>query len=141
MYKKILLSVDDSDYSKKAARQTLEFARLNHSEVTVINVVVPIGGVAHYERLFTMVPQANEVYDDIGKAVLLDMEEIFDHYDLAEFQLLHGDPATEIIEYAKDGYDLLVLGAHGSSGRGLFSMGSVVSKVIYHTDVSVLVVK
>ncbi len=141
MYNKILLSVDDSEYARKAAEKTLKLAELNNAEIHVVNVVVPIGGVAHYERIFTMVPQANEVYDDIGRAVLEDMKEIFGDYDRVDYILLHGDPATEIIECAKNGYDLLVLGAHGSSHRGLFSMGSVASKVIYHTDISVLVVK
>lgn len=141
MFRKILLSVDDSKYSRKAAEKTLELARLNQAEVHVVNVVVPIGGVAHYERIFTMVPQANEVYDDIGKAVLKDMEDIFGEYKPVEYILLHGDPATEIIELSKEGYDLVILGAHGSSHRGIFSMGSVASKVIYNTDTSVLIVK
>lgn len=141
MYNKILLSVDDSEYARKAAVKTLKLAELSNAEISVVNVVVPIGGVAHYERIFTMVPQANEVYDDIGRAVLEDMKEIFGDYEKAEYILLHGDPATEIIEIAKNGYDLLVIGARGSSRKGLFSMGSVVSKVIFHTDISVLVVR
>jgi nucleotide-binding universal stress UspA family protein len=141
MYNKILLSVDDSDFARKAALKTLKLAELSNAEISVVNVVVPIGGVAHYERIFTMVPQANEVYDDIGRAVLEDMKEIFGDYEKADYILLHGDPATEIIEIAKNGYDLLVIGARGSSRKGLFSMGSVVSKVIFHTDISVLVVR
>lgn len=141
MYNKILLSVDDSDYARKAAMKTLKLAELSNAEISVVNVVVPIGGVAHYERIFTMVPQANEVYDDIGRAVLEDMKEIFGDYEKVDYILLHGDPATEIIEIAKNGYDLLVIGARGSSRKGLFSMGSVVSKVIFHTNISVLVVR
>jgi nucleotide-binding universal stress UspA family protein len=141
MYNKILLSVDDSDFARKAAVKTLKLAELSNAEISVVNVVVPIGGVAHYERIFTMVPQANEVYDDIGRAVLEDVKEIFGDYEKADYILLHGDPATEIIEIAKNGYDLLVIGARGSSRKGLFSMGSVVSKVIFHTDISVLVVR
>lgn len=141
MFKKILLAVDDSEFAKNAAAKILELSKLNDAEVDVINVVVPIGGVAHYERIFTMVPQVNEVYDDIGKTVLEDMKEIFNGYEKADYILLHGDPATEIIEASKNGYDLLALGAHGSSHRGIFSMGSVVSKVIYNTDISVMVVK
>lgn len=141
MYKKILLSVDDSDFAKKAAQHTLALAKKEGASVDIINVVVPVTGFAHYERLFTLAPSISEVYDDVGKRVLEDSKAIFASYPAVKTQLLHGDPATEIIEHSKGGYDLLVMGSHGSGGPGIFSMGSVVSKVIHHAKISVLVVK
>lgn len=56
--------------------------------------------------------------------------------------LLEGDPAQEIISYARDtGMDLIVIGTHGRTGKDRILMGSVAEKVMREGPCSVLVVK
>jgi nucleotide-binding universal stress UspA family protein len=56
--------------------------------------------------------------------------------------LLEGDPATEIVKYARDaGIDLIVMGTHGRTGLERLLMGSVAEKVMREAPCSVLVVK
>lgn len=56
--------------------------------------------------------------------------------------LVEGDPATEIVKYARDaGIDLVVMGTHGRSGVERLLMGSVAEKVMRDAACSVLVVK
>lgn len=56
--------------------------------------------------------------------------------------VLEGDPAQEIIDYAREtGIDLIVLGTHGRTGRERLLMGSVAEKVMREGPCSVLVVK
>jgi nucleotide-binding universal stress UspA family protein len=55
---------------------------------------------------------------------------------------LEGDPATEIVSYARDsGTDLIVMGTHGRTGLERLLMGSVAEKVMREASCSVLVVK
>lgn len=140
LYKNILVAVDDSEYARKAVEQAVELSALMDSRVTLVHVVVPLNPVAHYERLLPMYPEIGEVYDDIGKTILQESAARFPEEREVSTLLVHGNPAAEILELAKDGYDLLVMGSHGSGGR-LFTMGSVVSRVVNHTELPVLVVR
>src|SRR5262245_34574057 len=55
---------------------------------------------------------------------------------------LEGDPATEIVRYARDaGMDVIVMGTHGRTGVERLLMGSVAEKVLRDAPCSVLIVK
>jgi nucleotide-binding universal stress UspA family protein len=57
-------------------------------------------------------------------------------------EVLFGDPATVIIDFAKDsGADLIVMSTHGESGIGRFFAGSVAQKVLQGATVPVLLVR
>jgi nucleotide-binding universal stress UspA family protein len=59
-----------------------------------------------------------------------------------EHVLLEGEPATEIVRYARDtGISLIVMGTHGRTGVERMLMGSVAEKVLRDAPCSVLVVK
>jgi nucleotide-binding universal stress UspA family protein len=56
--------------------------------------------------------------------------------------LLEGDPASEIVDFARDAsIDLIVMGTHGRTGLERLLMGSVAEKVMRDAPCSVLVVK
>ena len=56
--------------------------------------------------------------------------------------MLEGDPAGEIVRYAKDaGIDQIVIGTHGRTGLERLLMGSVAERVLRDASCSVLVVK
>ena len=55
---------------------------------------------------------------------------------------LEGDPAAEIIRYARDAaIDLIVMGTHGRSGVDRMLMGSVAEKVLREGPCSAFIVK
>jgi nucleotide-binding universal stress UspA family protein len=57
-------------------------------------------------------------------------------------QVLLGDPAEEIIDYAeKEDFDLIVMCSHGSSGIRRWVFGSVTEKVLRGTTTPVLVIR
>jgi nucleotide-binding universal stress UspA family protein len=59
-----------------------------------------------------------------------------------EHRLEQGDPATAILEIAKEtGSDLIALGTHGRTGLGRLLMGSVAEKVVRGATCPVLTVK
>jgi len=57
-------------------------------------------------------------------------------------QVLLGDPAEEIIDYAEnEGVDLIVMCSHGASGIRRWVFGSVTEKVLRGTATPVLVIR
>lgn len=54
--------------------------------------------------------------------------------------VLYGAVDQQIIDYAADEGDLIVLGTHGRSGIGRWSYGSVASHVLHHTRTALLLV-
>ncbi len=124
-------------------------AKRKQAFISVITIISVVGVMMGVMALIVVLSVMNGFREDLMSKILgvnahlwvLSYNGSFGDYEKVDYILLHGDPATEIIEIAKNGYDLLVIGARGSSRKGLFSMGSVVSKVIFHTDISVLVVR
>lgn len=58
------------------------------------------------------------------------------------FEVLEGDPATEIIEYAgKRQVNLIVMATHGRSGIGRWAYGSVAQKVLHGGSSPILLVR
>jgi len=56
--------------------------------------------------------------------------------------VLEGDPADQLIEYAKgERADLIICGTRGLGGFEAFLLGSVAYKLFIHSSVPVLVVK
>ena len=60
----------------------------------------------------------------------------------ADRLVAHGDPATEIVRVAEDGgFDVVVVGSHGSGFVKRVLVGSVSNHVVHHSTVPVLVVR
>jgi nucleotide-binding universal stress UspA family protein len=138
-YRKILIAVDDSAYSMKAARTG--FAMAHHLKASVALVFV--------------VNKSNEVFNsDLGitplqsKTVLLKEAEdtidqyikIYDGIDEVFRFTPEGFPETEILNIAKEwNADLIVMGTHGRSGLSKLFSGSLTDHIIKHAEVPVLI--
>jgi nucleotide-binding universal stress UspA family protein len=60
----------------------------------------------------------------------------------ADVLVTHGDPASEIVRIATDGgYDVIVVGSHGSGFVKRVLVGSVSGHVVHHAACPVLVVR
>jgi nucleotide-binding universal stress UspA family protein len=56
-------------------------------------------------------------------------------------ELLSGDPADVLLEFAKKDYDLIVMGSRGENEKDTYALGSVTKKVMMHTNHPTLIVK
>lgn len=135
--KNILIAFDGSEHALKAIKEAKKLIKgFPTSKVTVLEVL-EISKVKDQaldlsknseERKSTRI---NEVKDQL--------KGLLDDYLLT---ILIGDPATEIINYAKkEEYDLLIIGSRGLNLLQEFVMGSVSHKVVKHTQIPILVVK
>lgn len=131
---KVLYATDFSSYSNQAYFHAIALAESHGASLAIVYVYTPGGGKpqtsgdAAAERRYwqDQLQQIRPVNPRIP------VSHVF----------LEGDPATEIVKYARDqGADLIVMGTHGRTGVERLLMGSVAEKVMRDAACSVLVVK
>lgn len=116
-YSRLLVATDGSATADRAARKGYELAGKLEAAVTLVFVGHP----------------------KTGELVLQDTAATMGEGMEATTLILEGDPADIIIEAAKEGHDLLVVGNKGVAGaKGLF-LGSVPKKVSEYAPCDVLV--
>jgi len=141
VYKRVLVGIDWSEASLKAARKAVELASKLGAEVTLLTVVPPpavfLGELLTPEIIDTtpLVQAAREKLDELSK-------KLREEYNVqVDYAVMLGDPADTLVEYAvSGGFDLLVMGRRGLSGLDRLFLGSVTKKVLERTKIDVLVV-
>lgn len=150
---RVLIATDGSDLAIAAARRAVALLAAP-DELTVLGVVdvrseVAVSGTG----LLGAEPLAMPLADPAAAAELDDAltdearqgveRTIAALGGLAATPLVtHGDPASEIVRVAEDGgYDLVVVGSHGSGFVKRVLVGSVSNHVVHHAPCPVLVVR
>ena len=134
MYDRILVGVDGSDESKRAARYALELGSRVDASVTAFHVVE--------KRALNLARGSGEATElrQERAAVLAEIEAVAEEVGHpVDDELAEGDPATRLTERASDA-DLVVLGRQGISGLKRRLLGGVTEQVLHHSDVPVFVV-
>ncbi|HEX8821262.1 MAG TPA: universal stress protein [Archangium sp.] len=142
MIKHILVAIDGSESSRKAARFAHDLAQQTGSRITLLFVLEPprmlalgfldseliSGAQRSPEELDAVKRMLDEVAADLPKAQVEKVVEI-------------GRPADTIVEQAdKLGVDHLVIGARGLNPGGKWLLGSVSDRVVQHAGRPVTVV-
>lgn len=144
MFSKILLGVDGSVPSKKAADYAIELAKNCGSTILLVHVV---DFTVFRNVIATPKDIAKHVYDKVmeeAQSYLDAKEELCRQNGVpCEKHLIIGQPANEIIKLAEEtGASLIVVGSKGRTGVGGSIFGSV-SYGVLHMDkaIPVFVVK
>ncbi|ADQ15767.1 universal stress protein [Halanaerobium hydrogeniformans] len=151
---KILVAVDGSDSSKRAAEKAAELALSLDSEVTLIHVHTEtakpptdqFNEVASYlsaETLAEIMDQKEERIRNEKEKIVEEAAVFFDKKGIEiNKEVLYGDPADVVCDYAEEnGFDLIVLADKGQGKVKRFLLGSISDKVVRHANISVLIVK
>jgi nucleotide-binding universal stress UspA family protein len=132
---KILYPTDFSTYSNQAYFHAISLAEKHGASLTVLFV---------YNADGTTTPGSQGDEGAARRYWRDQLEQIrpVDPRIPVRHVFLEGDPAGEIVRYARDaGMDLIVMGTHGRTGLDRLLMGSVAEKVLRDASCSVLVVK
>jgi len=140
--KKIMIAVDNSTCSEKAARIGYEVAKTFQAEVALVNIIEPIP--ANINPDLTLAPVFLETYDNSEENSHVLLKEIENKYGLGTptTYLSVVDSAAHGIIQQSDawGSDLIVIGTYGRTGLYHFLMGSVAEHVARKSACPVLIV-
>mgnify|MGYP001182223062 CR=1 FL=1 len=138
MYKKLLVAVDGSENSLRAAKHAAHIASLSE------NCSVTIVYVADYSKVQSEVLyESFEELKEENRKKIVPAEEIFQNKHISyTVEILQGMPGQTIVNYAnKHGFDMLIIGSRGLNALQKMVLGSVSHKVVKGADCPVLVVK
>jgi len=139
---RILMALDGSEFSLKAARYLIEHADVYRDQLQLTLLYVDSPFVERAETVLGRQGVRRE-HEQNAQAVLGDAVTLLEHAGLAhETKLLVGDPGRHIAQQAQIGrYDMVVMGSHGHGALSGLVLGSVVTKVLAACKVPVLVVR
>lgn len=148
MYSRILVAIDGSEQSIGALKRAIDIGKCWDSEVHAIyainpgiygaTIVDPAIGVSDpgSERIFNMLQEE-------GRKIVEDAKAVSDRLDAdVKYHIKIGDARDVILDTSNDiGADLIVIGSTGKGMAKRLVLGSVSSSVVFHSNVSTLVVR
>lgn len=139
MYKRILVAIDGSEHSIRAAEQGAHFAQTNEgSTVEVLYVIDPQKSRKEVLRAHDQV-EMDEKRTELLNPATIKLTENNVPYEL---KVLHGDAAHTITDHANRGeFDLVIIGSRGLNMLQKVVLGSVSDKAIRGVKTDVLIVK
>lgn len=137
MYDDVLFPTDGSENAEVALEHALSLAETYGARIHVLYVVnttyTDVGATGRTtidslrKRGESAVREVEELATANGVDVITRIEE--------------GDPYREILEYAEENVDLVVMGTRGRSGIDRYLLGSITEKVVRTADVPVFTVR
>ena len=145
--KKILVAYDGSTHSKEALAWAIDFSLLSEALVIAVKVVEPLEVSQTYEMYVagygkTLIEQLAS-QEESDRQLLQDAIEFGRRKGVTvTTELLHGNVAASLLEYARDKkVDLIVAGTKGHGALEGLLMGSVTRNLVSLAHIPVLVVK
>ena len=149
-FEKVLVCVDGSEYSMKAADYAVMLAKQNGAQLIALNVIVSQLGYEYSAGVFGLVTpntiknllekskqEAQKWFDDIDKNAVTNGVKLRTEVVASPTSVV---PA--IVDYADNNkVDLIVVGTRGRSGFTKLLLGSIASGVVTYASCPVMVVK
>jgi len=142
--RRILVPLDGSDFSFRAAEYAIKLAKMSRAEIVCVHAIINLpydqfasGGLAVTQYIDASKSMAGQWYEQVkADATKQDVKVT------GETILDVASPADSIVNYAeRQNADLIVIGTKGKTGLKRFLLGSVASGVVTHAKCPVLVVR
>lgn len=145
---RVLIGTDGSEIAERAAARAIDVLGPAVEEVTIVQVVRSSAPVATVDGIGTSAVFVDEDLIAQSREAMIDEAETELRRLLAQLgvpgstRVTVGDPGAELCRLAGEGgYDLLVVGSHGSGFLRRVLLGSVSHYVLHHARCPVLVVR
>ncbi|MCJ7514428.1 MAG: universal stress protein [Dehalococcoidia bacterium] len=140
---KILAPLDGSDIGEVALPYVEAIATNSRATVNLVQVISPPGTV---EANLLGGPDWRKFINamrDAGESYLKSISERLGGKDITvTYEVLTGDPADKIVEYAAaKGVSLIAMSTHGRTGLARWVLGSVADKVLHGARIPILLVR
>jgi len=140
MLKKILVATDGSSHARKAIDFASDFALKYKATVYLVHVIAPLHSVAEGY----VYQQIEDDQQRFAKEVIEEAEKEIKQKGVVSYQsaILQGNPAQEIIDFAKkNNVEMIVMGSRGAGKIEMLMLGSVSHKVCHLADCTCVTVK
>ncbi|MBJ9989456.1 universal stress protein [Paenibacillus sp. S28] len=141
MFDKMMVAIDQAEITNKLLDATVEIAQNKQTQVTLVHV-----SQEYVSNGMTYVPEnfLEEILNEMEKAGLEQLQQAKSKLKSAginpETVHLKGDPAHEILNYARDTeQQLIIIGSRGLRGIKEMMLGSVSHKVSQLSNCPVLI--
>lgn len=143
MFKRILIPIDGSKASEKSIQTARELGEKFQSDLIVLTVIPEVSIFEQYPSNFPYSMEVSKANQERADFILEDVEKSLKDYPYGlETLYTTGSASQEIEEVAMEKeVDLIVMGNRGLGAFSRTLLGSVSSKVLNQSKVSVLVVK
>lgn len=143
MFKHILIPIDGSELSTRAAQTGIELAKLSQGRICVLHVIPPFHTIAYVGAMLAATEYAyREEAETNGQRYLADIRAFAEAAGVPfEGKVVYGDqPFEHIVQtVAEEQCDIIVMGSHGWRGMTRLLLGSETQKVLLRADAPVLV--
>ncbi len=146
-YDRILVAVDGSQNSVRAAQWAIDLAKKEGSSLFVLNVI-PVPVYAATNQAGTTTPAMKEFFDKARKDAESVVQDVVSKAEASGVkvrgEIIENVPSVveSIADYAEEWkVQLIVVGTRGLSGFKKLVLGSVSSALVSHAPCSVLVVR
>ncbi|MBC7566793.1 MAG: universal stress protein [Pedobacter sp.] len=140
--RKILIAVDNSTCSEKAAKAGYDLAKTFGAEVALVNIIEPVP--ANVNPDLSLAPVFLDTYDNSEEnshVLLKEIENKFSNGVPTIYLSVIDSAAHGIIQQSDEyGSDLIVIGTYGRTGLYHFLMGSVAEHVARKAACPVLII-
>ena len=141
MFSKLLVPIDGSDNSFRALDHAIFLSKKTGAYTTALHVMenLPLGYVQSEKALNEII----SLHQTESRSILDKSKEIGNKNDVnIETVLAKGDVTSNIIEFSKKGnYDTIIMGRRGMGRFKHLLVGSTSSKVLGHSDCTVVITK
>ncbi|RDI42065.1 universal stress protein [Aquicella lusitana] len=143
MFKRILVTMDDSKTAKLALKKAIELAREQKAKLRIVHVVNytthAVGGEGINIDALRESMQKSAEHLLKKSAELAEKKKVKTEKKLIEFSAVIGTVSDEIIEDAKKWRaSLIVIGTHGRRGMKRLILGSTAEEVLRKTTIPIL---
>jgi len=142
MIQKILVPIDGSDHSRKVIEVASDIASKYKAEVHIVHVVSPLDRAHMLDD--NLLKEVEKNYQEFAQRIVDEAKKEFKKKGVESYQsaILRGDPAQEILQFAKEnGVDMIVMGSHGAGAADMLMFGSVSHKVSHWSKCTCITVK
>lgn len=144
-YKKIMVTLDGSDFAAQALPHAEGLAKNFGAELILFRVVPDAKNYTEpiEEGYYRVMDERQQHFADDA---MNRMDELVNHLKLQHINVQPvvdvGHPASKIVDYAKEhDVDLIVICTHGRTGLARWVYGSVAHRVLQHAPCSVFLIR
>jgi nucleotide-binding universal stress UspA family protein len=141
MFSKLLVPMDGSDNSFRALNHAIFLSKKTMAEIITLHVMeyLPLVYIESQRTIDAIISQHLEE----SQSILNKSRDIGNNNGVkVETELMKGDAAANIIDYSrKENFDTIIMGRRGMGKLRELVLGSTSTKVLSHSDCTVVIVK